>query len=242
QNPREYLYNVVNPLLSLQEAMRSALREVVGSTTLDEILTTGREKAREQAFDSLVKILNRYQTGFEVVNVNLQDVRPPAQVIEAFDDVNKAREDKDRYINEAGAYEQKVTSEVKGHVQQILQKARADKEQMVAHANAGVASFVKLLPEYQRAPTVTRERMYLETLESILSKSSKVMLDTHGSNNMMYIPLDKLINMQNGKSLLKKAELSMDNSGEGQSNIQARSTSMRQATTGRTYEARRGYQ
>lgn len=197
EDPEKFLFQVANPLESLSEATTSALRQVVGSSNLDEILTSNREHVRKQAFDNLVTIIARYNTGLEIVNVNLQDVRPPAQVIDAFDDVNKAREDKDSFIYTANAYERKVEENVKGQVKQIKLKAEADKAQMIAYAKAGVASYLALLPEYKRAPLVTRERLYLETLESIFSKSSKVLIDTQkGSNNMMYLPLDKMINMQ----------------------------------------------
>lgn len=239
-DPRAYLFNVVKPLQSLQEAMRSATRQVVGSTTLDNILTTGREAARERVNDKLVKILDVYQTGYELVNVNLQDVRPPKQVINAFDDVNKAREDKDRFINEAGAYMKKVTSIVQGQVQQILRKARADSEQMVANASAGVAGYLAVLPEYESAPVVTRERMYLETIQSILSKSSKVLLDTKGSNNMMYIPLDKLLSLQKMTEQAKLDSKQMKES-ESQNSPMADTPEERRPTRNAT-QSRRGYQ
>lgn len=246
EDPKKFLFQVVNPLESLSEATTSSLRQVVGSSSLDEILTSNREKVRKLAFDNLVAIIARYNTGLEIVNVNLQDVRPPAQVIDAFDDVNKAREDKDSIINTANAYERKVEENVKGQVKQIIRKAEADKSQMVAYAKAGVASYLALLPEYKRAPSVTRERLYLETLESILSKSSKVLIDSQkGSNNMMYLPLDKMINMQQkNKDALKNEAAELSTSDDTASEISTLPRSSRssiiQRPSYRDYNTRRG--
>lgn len=198
KDPRDYLYSVTSPEQSLQEVMRSALRQEVGNSSLDQVLTTGREKIRENTFKNIERILEGYKTGLEVVEVNLQEVRPPRAVIDAFDDVQRATEDSMTYVNDARAVANKIIAEAQGQVQQILNIAEADKQTMIAQAEAGVAGYQKVLQVYQNPAlrAVTRERMYLETMESMLSKSSKVLVDTKGSNNMMYLPLDKIINRQ----------------------------------------------
>ncbi len=192
-NPREYLFNVIQPEESIQQATASALRQVIGHTTLDSILTTGREQVRTEVNEVLVNILSPYNTGLEVVDVNLEPAKPPEQVTEAFDDAVKAREDEQRYINQADAYSEKVTATLRGKIRRLLETAEADKRQIVEGSKADIAGYLAILPEYKSAPTVTRERLYLDTLEGILTKSSKVVVDVKGGNNMMYIPLDKLL-------------------------------------------------
>lgn len=192
-DPRQFLFNVIDPVGSLQQATASALRQVVGNTTLDAILTTGRAEVRNQVAQQLMDILVGYQTGLEVVDVNLQPAKPPEAVTASFDDAIKAREDEQRYINQAQAYLSKVTSIAQGKVKRMLQEAEADRLQLIAVAKADTAGFLALLPQYKRAPAVTRQRLYTETMESILSNSTKVLVDVHNGNNMMYLPLDKIL-------------------------------------------------
>jgi membrane protease subunit HflK len=194
-NVRDYLFNVVDPFASLQQATASALRQVVGHTTLDEILTTGRELAREQVSTQLNKILDRYHTGIVVTDVVLQPAKPPEAVTEAFDDVNKAREDEQRYINQANAYLQKVVPIAEGQAARILKEADAYREQVILQAKADTTRYLAILPQYQRAPRVTRERLYLDTIESVLQNSSKILIDTK-SASMIYLPLDKIFAKQ----------------------------------------------
>ena len=191
-NLRNYLFNVVDADASLQQATASALRQVVGHTTLDEILTTGRELAREQITQQLNNILALYHAGIIVTDVVLQPAKPPEAVTEAFDDVNKAREDEQRYINYANAYQQKVVPIAQGQAARILKEAQAYKQQVILKSQADTARYLALLPQYQRAPLVTRERLYLDAMESVLQKSSKILLDTK-SGSVMYLPLDKFI-------------------------------------------------
>lgn len=213
KDPRNYLYSVVSPEQSLQEVMRSALRQEVGSTPLDAVLTTGRELIRENTFKNIDLVLARYKTGLEVVQVNLQEVRPPQAVIDAFDDVQRATEDSFTYVNEAKAVANKIIAEAEGQIQQILNIAESDKQTLISQAQAGVAGYEKVLEVYQQPGLkgVTRERMYIETIESMLSKSSKVLIDTKGSNNMMYLPLDKIINQQRKGSALSHAPSHSEN-------------------------------
>jgi membrane protease subunit HflK len=190
-NVRDYLFNVVDPVVSLQQATASALRQVVGHTTLDEILTTGRELVREQMLQQLTRILDNYHSGVVVTDIALQPAKPPEAVTEAFDDVNKAREDEQRYINEAKAYQQKVVPIAEGHATRILREAEAYQKKVILQAQADTAQYLALLPQYERAPGVTRERLYLSTIEEVLRNSSKILVDVKNAN-MMYLPLDKL--------------------------------------------------
>lgn len=191
-NVRDYLFNVVNADKSLEQATASALRQIVGHTSLDDILTTGRELARQQIEQQLNDILAIYHTGIVITDVALQPAKPPEAVTEAFDDVNKAREDEQRYINAANAYQQKVVPIAQGRAARILKEAQAYKQQVILKAEADTAAYLALLPQYQRAPLVTRQRLYLDAIESVLQNSSKILLDTK-SNSIMYLPLDKLI-------------------------------------------------
>lgn len=191
-NVRDYLFNVVDPNVSLQQATASALRQVIGQTTLDEILTTGREDAREQITQQLNDILNRYHTGLVITDVTLQPAQPPEAVTEAFDDVNKAREDEQRYVNYAKAYQQKVVPIAQGRAARIAREAEAYQQQVILDAKAKTVRFLALLPQYERAPVVTRERLYLDAITAVLSKSTPIVVDTKGGN-VMYLPLDKIL-------------------------------------------------
>ena len=199
-NAKDYLFNVVDPRESIKQATASALRQVIGDSTLDVILTTGRQQIRDEVQELLMTILDAYHTGIEVTDVNLQPAKPPEQLTVAFDDVIKAREDEQRYISEAQAYEKQVSSTVKGKVIRLVQEAEADQKRLVADAKADIAHFLALLPEYIRAPDIMRQRMYLDAYESMLSKSSKVLVTLKGGSNMIYLPLDKMLAQQTEKN------------------------------------------
>ena len=201
-NPKDYLYNVVNPRESLQQATASALRQVIGHTTLDNILTVGREEVRQQVSVQLQKIMDIYQAGLTVTDVTMQPAKAPEEVKAAFDDAIKAQEDEQRFINQAQAYKRGVEPIAEGKAKRIMQEAQAYQKGTVLQAQGDAARFLAILPEYQNAPGVTRERLYLDTVESVLSNTSKVLVDTKGSNNLMYLPLDKMIqsNMELNKS------------------------------------------
>jgi membrane protease subunit HflK len=192
ENPRDFLFNVTVPTESIKEATASALRQVVGHTKLDEILTTGREQAREEVERQLVEILAIYKTGLHVVDVNLQPAKPPEQVTEAFDDAIKAREDQQRFINQAQAYKEKVIPISEGQASRILQEAKAYKTKVTLDAKADVAKFLALLEEHSRSPKLTDQRLYYSALEKVFSSTSKILLDNNGSNNILYLPLDKM--------------------------------------------------
>lgn len=193
-NPKDYLFNLANPRESLQQATASALRQVIGRTTLDAVLTVDREKVRKEAKEILVKILEKYQAGLAVTDVAFQQAKAPDEVREAFDDVIKAQEDEKRFQSQAEAYAKQVEPRAKGQAQRFLADAQAYKQQVVLHAQGEVARYAAILPYYQKAPAVTRERLYIDTIENVLLNTSKIIVDTTGSNNMLYLPLDKWMN------------------------------------------------
>lgn len=197
-NPKDYLFNVVSPRESLQQATASALRQVVGHSGLDAILTVGREKVRSGVAEQLNRILSLYATGILVTDVAMQPAKAPEQVKSAFDDAIKAQEDEQRFVNQAQAYTARVLPIAEGNAKRIFQEADAYKKQIILKAQGDVARFSKILPEYKRAPRVTRERLYLGTVEHILSNTTKILMDTKGTQNLVYLPLDKILNQTGG--------------------------------------------
>ncbi|CAB0150605.1 Modulator of FtsH protease HflK [Pseudidiomarina piscicola] len=219
-NPRDYLYAVENADRSLAQATDSALRYVVGHTTMDEVLTVGRENVRANTLELLENITAPYQLGIQIVDINLLPARPPEAVKDAFDDAIAAQEDEQRFIREAEAYAREREPTARGQVRRILQEAQAYREEQILKAQGEVARFNELLPQYRAAPKVTRERLYLETLEKIYSETAKVMVDVEGGNNMMYLPLDKILEKQ--RRTIDSSEM---NNGQGQSSNSSSSTS-----------------
>lgn len=192
-NAEQYLFSAVNPANSLSHATDSALRYVVGHTTMNDLLTTGRELVRQQTEVELKEIIESYELGFTIVDVNFLPARPPEEVKGAFDDAIAAQEDEERYIREAEAYALSIEPQARGQVRRLEQQAKAYKEQQILKATGEVARFTKLLPAYQASKEVTRERIYLETIEEVYSNTSKIMIDVEGGNNMMYLPLDQIM-------------------------------------------------
>lgn len=189
-DPVSYLFSVTDPDNSLTEATDSALRYVVGHTLMDDVLTSGRELVRQNTRDLLVSIIEPYKMGLSVVDVNFLPARAPEQVKEAFDDAIAAQEDEQRYKREAEAYANEVLPRAEGQVQRILQEAEAYRSQVVLSAQGEVARFEQILPEYLAAPEITRTRIYLETMQQVLSSSRKVIMDTkQGQSPLMYLPL-----------------------------------------------------
>ena len=198
---RAFALNVKSPEQSLYQSTESAVRHVVGSTEMDRVLTEGRAIMGTEIKDRIQDYMNDYGTGIAVTQVNIDETAPPDAVREAFDEVIRAREDEVRVRNEANAYANKVIPEARGEAQRYLEEAEAYRRQVVAEARGESQRFSKLLVEYQVAPEVTRERMYIDTLESVMSQSSKVMIDVEGGNNMMYLPLDRMVQRQNDASV-----------------------------------------
>lgn len=198
-NARNYVFSVTNADDSLSQSLDSALRYVVGHSKMDDVLTSGREVVRQSVWTELEKIIEPYNLGLIIVDVNFKDARPPEEVKDAFDDAIAAQEDEVRFLREAEAYARGIEPRARGRVKRMEQEALAYKEQVVLDAEGDVAKFNKLLPEYKVAPIVTRERMYLATMEKVYANTSKVMVDVDGGNNMMYLPLDKIIQQQSSQ-------------------------------------------
>ncbi len=189
-DPEAYLFKVRSPVEVLLLASESAMREVVGTNAMDFILEQGRGQVASDTRSLLQEIIARYDIGIEVLSFNLQDVRPPAQVKDAFDDVVKAREDHERFQNEAQAYANKVVPEARGQAARITQEAEGYKASNIAISLGEADRFTLQLNAYQLAPEVTRNRLYLQTLEEVLANNSKVLLDVSSDGNIFYLPLD----------------------------------------------------
>ncbi len=192
-NLKDFVLNVKDPEGSLRNAIESALRHVVGDNTLDQTLTVGRENIAQEVQTRLQSYLDIYQTGLLVQQVNIEKTDPPAAVKNAFDDVVAAREDKERLQNEAERYALTIVPEARGQAQARIRGAEAYKEEVVSKAQGETDRFNKLLEEYAKAPEVTRDRLYLDALQSVLSNSTKIMVDVEGGNNLLYLPLDKIM-------------------------------------------------
>ena len=207
-DPMKYVLDIRDADGSLAQATESALRHVVGGSIMDDALTTGRELIAQEVRGRLQNYLDRYSTGLEVLIVNIEDSSPPNQVQEAFDDVIKAREDEVRARNEAETYANGLVPEARGQAQRMLQDAEAYKEQVISEAQGDAARFSLLLAEYQKAPDVTRNRLYLESIQGVMSNSTKVMVDVEGGNNILYLPLDKIAQSARGVEQLNIPETS----------------------------------
>src|ERR1700730_8654195 len=201
RDAQKYLFNIQNPEITVQDVAESAMRDVVGQSNIQPILTGARQKT-EQAVQKLMQdVLDHYGAGINVDQVQLLKVDPPTQVIDAFRDVQAARADQQRLQNEAGSYANRVIPEARGEAERILQGARAYKEQTVAEATGQTARFLQVYEEYKKAPEVTRKRMYLETMERVLGGSDKIIIDSkNGQGVVPFLPLDQL---QKGKEVGK---------------------------------------
>jgi membrane protease subunit HflK len=193
---KAFVLNVRDPETSLRHATDSAVRHVVGSTELNQVLSEGRQAIAGEVKQRLQAYLDSYGAGIQVNTVNIQEARPPEEVRSAFDDVIKAKEDEARFKNQAQAYANGIIPEARGRAQRMIEEAEAYKAEVVARAEGESDRFESLLTEYKRAPEVTRQRLYLETMESVMTRSSKVMVDVAGGNNMLYLPLDRMGNRQ----------------------------------------------
>ena len=189
----QYLFNVRTPDTILRQMMESAVREVVGQSTMDVVLTEGRSEVATRTEQRLQAMLDAHATGLTVTSVSMQDVQPPEQVQSAFADVVKAREDEVRQKNEAEAYANDIIPRARGQAFRDIQEAEAYKSQVVAKANGEASRFVQVMTEYEKAPLITQERLYIDAMESVYSRSQKVMVDIDsGGNNVLYLPLDRM--------------------------------------------------
>ena len=190
---KKYLFEIADPDTTVQRVTESAIRDIIGQNTLDFVITEGRAEIGAGAFELIQRILDNYDSGIELTSVNMQPAKPPEEVKASFDDAIKAREDEQRVINEAEAYRNEIDEKAKGEAARILLEAEAYKEQVAAEAQGEARRFEQLLVEYEKAPEVTRKRLYLDTIEEVLADNPKVMLDNKSGNSLMYLPLDKLM-------------------------------------------------
>jgi len=191
--PEDYVFQVRLPDATLRQVMESALREVVGKSKMDYILAEGRADIAQRTMMIMQQTLDYYHTGLQVTTVNMQQAQPPEQVQDAFNDAIKAREDEVRYRNQAEAYANGIIPQARGEAARVGQEADAYRDRVVAQSEGRAARFTKLLTEYTKAPQVTRERLYLDAIESVMADTSKVMVDVKDGNNLLYLPLDRLM-------------------------------------------------
>ena len=193
-DPADFLFQDNNPEKTIRDATETATREVVGKNVLDFVITEGRGAVAVQIREKIQELMNQYRTGLEVVGVNITAAKPPDQVKSAFDDAIKAREDFQRARNEAEAYANEVVPKARGAAARVVEDARAYRARAVAEAEGESQRFLALLGEYEKAPLVTRERLYLETTQDVLGKANKVLMDQRSAgSNVTYLPLDRLL-------------------------------------------------
>jgi len=193
KNAQDFAFEVRDPDLTLRQVAETAIRTVVGNNDFDSIITEGRAIIGSETKEIMQEILDSYSTGLNVLTVNMGEAQPPEEVQDAFEDAIKAREDEQRIINEANAYRNDIVPKARGDGEGLLEQALAYRTRVVKSAEGETSRFNQLLAEYQRAPEVTRERLYIDTLESVMSASPKVMIDIENGNNLMFLPLDQLM-------------------------------------------------
>lgn len=193
KDPKAYLFNNRNPDDAVLQAAETAIREIVGKSKMDFVLYEGRAEVAAKAGKLVQEILDRYETGIAISKVTMQNAQPPEQVQAAFDDAVKAGQDKERQKNEGQAYSNDVVPKAKGTASRLLQEADGYKQSVIANAEGDAARFTQILTEYNKAPGVTRDRLYLDAMQQILSSTSKVLVEQKGGNSLLYLPIDKLL-------------------------------------------------
>jgi membrane protease subunit HflK len=232
-DPVKYLFEVQDPDATLSDVSESAIREVIGKNTADYVLLEGRTQIAVETQALIQETLDEYESGITVTKVNLQDTNFPSQVEAAVQDAIKAREDKERLAFEAQSYSNDILPKARGEAVRRNQDAEAYKARVIADAEGEASRFVQLLKEYEKAPGVTRDRLYIETIESVYSNSSIVLLDAAGSGNLVYLPIDKLLEQKSGSSSGKNVD-----SGDGAPTSAQSDVARRQADDLRTRRAR----
>ncbi|MCW8974949.1 MAG: FtsH protease activity modulator HflK, partial [Sedimenticola sp.] len=192
QDPVDYLFQDRDPTKTIHDVTETALRETIGKSKLDFILTEGRGSIADDIKRRIQELISFYKTGLEVTSVNTQPAKPPEQVKSAFDDAIKAREDKTRQENQAEAYANDVVPRARGAAARITAAASAYKQKVIAEAEGETSRFLAVLKQYEKAPQVTRQRLYLETVEQVMENTNKVIMDVKAGNSLMYLPIDKL--------------------------------------------------
>jgi len=222
RDPAKYMFSVNSQQLTLKQVTESAVREVIGKSKLDYVLTEGRAEITQSQMELIQQTLDDYRIGILVQTVEMQPAKPPEEVKEAFDDAIKAREDEQRLINESEAYRNDIIPKARGAAARLREEANGYKSRVIAKAEGEASRFNQLLMEYERAPAVTRQRLYLDAIESVLSNTNKVLLDAEGNNSIMYLPIDRLI--ENSRNNQKAINQSTNTSGE----VNSETTSQRE--------------
>lgn len=197
---RDFLYNTRNPQATVTQAAESAMREVVGRKSMDSVLFESKQEIADQVRERMQQMLDRYGTGIQVTSVAIQNAQPPEQVQAAFNDAVKAGQDRERQINEGQAYANDVIPKARGTAERLKQEAEGYKARIVETAEGDAARFKQVLTEYQKAPAVTRDRMYVDAMQQIFGNSTKVMVDSKSGNNLLYLPFDKLLQQGGGEA------------------------------------------
>ncbi|TVQ90211.1 MAG: FtsH protease activity modulator HflK [Chromatiaceae bacterium] len=193
EDAANFLFQDQNPNKTLRDATETVVRKTIGGNNLDFILTEGRGAVGTIIEQRVQDLMNQYKTGLLVTSVNMQPAKPPEQVKEAFDDAIKAREDKERLENKAEAYSNEILPQARGEAARALADAKAYRDRVIASAEGETARFTSVLTEYTRAPRVTRERLFIDTMEQVLAESNKILIDVPDGNSLMYLPLDRII-------------------------------------------------
>ena len=193
KNPEEFLFNNREPENAVLQAAETAIREIIGKSKMDFVLYEGREQVAAKATELMQGILDRYKIGIAISKVTMQNAQPPEQVQAAFDDAVKAGQDRERQKNEGQAYANDVIPKAKGNAARLLEEAEGYKQRVIASSEGEASRFKQVLVEYSKAPGVTRDRLYIDMMQQVLTNTSKIMVDQKGGNNLLYLPLDKLI-------------------------------------------------
>jgi len=199
RDPAAFLFNLYAPAATLRQVTESAVREVIGKSKLDFVLTEGRSEIAQRQEVLIQEIMDHYRSGIVIAKVEMQSAKPPEEVKAAFDDAIKAREDEQKSVNQAEAYKNDIIPKARGGAARLREEASGYKAKVIAKAEGEASRFEQLLAEYQRAPEVTRQRLYIDAMESVLSSSSKVLIDSDSGNSLMYLPIDKLLEGRSNK-------------------------------------------
>jgi len=213
RDARQWLFNTKRPDETAMQAAETSMREIIGKSKMDQILYESREEIQVKAQQLMQQILDRYKTGIQVSRITIQSAQPPEQVQAAFDDAVKAGQDRERQKNEGQAYANDVIPKARGAASRLMQEADGYRQRVIANADGDASRFKQVLAEYTKAPAVTRERIYIETMQQVLASTSKVMLDYKGGGNLLYLPLDKLM-QQSGAAVLSESQASQRPSPE----------------------------
>ena len=238
--PEDYLFNNRNPDDNVLQAAETSIREIVGKSKMDFVLNQGRSEVAVRVKQLMQQILDRYKTGLQVTTVSLQGVQAPEQVQSAFEDVVRAGQDRERFKNEGQAYANDVVPKARGVAARLTEEANGYRQSVIATAQGDAARFRQVLTEYERAPQVTRERIYLDTMQQIMSSTSKVIVDQKGGQNLLYLPLDKLIQQSAAQSApASSVEIPRATQAESTPTITEPATSRREGMRSRDREAGR---